>query len=200
MNKHLIAMIFLIAAGSLLAQTTGIQDSYNLESSGNYTGALQIMQNLAAQDSTEPFYQARIAWLQYLLGDYQNALASYQNAARSLNHLDAWTGMINCYLALANWNEALRIAQEQLRTHSQNPTLLGKAAYASYMKRDYQAAAQYFATIVQYYPWDMDNRAYLLNNLYLAGRIDEARTEYFKLKKYYPASTMLSEYRSIFEP
>jgi tetratricopeptide (TPR) repeat protein len=199
MTKRLTLLVTILLFLGLLSAQSSIQDSYNLETNGNYAGALQIMQTLAGQEPSEPFYTIRIAWLQYLLGQYQAAISSYQTALQALDHLDAHTGLINCYLALANWNEAISIAEQQVRNHAQNPTLLGKLAYAYYMKRDYQNAALYYGRIVALYPWDMENRGYLLNNLYLAGRREEAQAQYLKLKKYYPASTIISEYRSIFE-
>lgn len=199
MIKRICLSLGLMILLSLMLAQNSITDSYNLESSGNYSGALEIMQGLKQQDPTDAFYQMRVAWLQYLLGQYQSALASYNAAAQTLDHLDAWTGMVNCHLALANWVEARRITGDLLTNHAQNPTILGKAAYASFMMKDYQASAAIFGRIVELYPWDMENRGYLLNNLYLAGRIEEARAQYNLLKKYYPASSMLSEYRSIFE-
>mgnify|MGYP001181028335 CR=1 FL=1 len=199
MIKRLLLSLALFMLLSLLVAQNSITDSYNLEASGNYTEALRIMQGLAEQEPGEAFYQVRIAWLQYLLGQYQNAQGSYRASLQILDNLDAWTGIINCNLALANWTEARRIAGDLLTIHAQNPTILGKAAYASYMMQDYQASAAIFGRITELYPWDMENRGYLLNNLYLAGRIEEAREQYNLLKKYYPASAMLTEYRNIFE-
>ncbi len=199
MTKRTTLFLALVLVFGLLTAQSPIQDSYNLEANGNYAGAIQIMQSLAEEEPNEAFYTVRVAWLQYLLGQYQAAIGSYQKALQALDHLDAHTGLINCHLALASWEEAIRIADQQVKIHTQNPTLLGKLAYAYYMKQDYQNAAIYYGRIVSIYPWDMENRAYLLNNLYLAGKHEEARAEYLKLKKYYPASTMISAYRSVFE-
>jgi tetratricopeptide (TPR) repeat protein len=81
----------------------------------------------------------------------------------------------------------------------QNPTLISKAAYAAYMLKDYALAAAYYAKAEALYPWDMENRGYLVNNLYLAGKTAEARKQYQLLKKYYPQSQIVSMYKDLLD-
>lgn len=199
MRKYILISVVAMFCAYLGAQTYTIQDSYLAEEQGNYQNALNIMQSLRSAEPNDTFYLMRTAWLKYLLGSYQEALADYQAAANQLDHLDAYTGIINCHLGLGNWDQARSVADRLLLIHAQNPTLLSKAAYALYMKRDYEAAANYFARIVALYPWDFESLGYLVNNLYLAGKIDQARTEYQKLKKYYPSSQIVLSYKDILD-
>lgn len=193
-------MILILAIALLtlpiLAQRV-IADSYDAENRGDYPLAMQIMQELAAKDATDPFYQIRIAWLQYQQGLYPQALASYQAANRLKDNIDAHTGIINCQLALGNWSEALALGTVQSGLHPENPVLLGKTAYAAYMLKDYAKAADFYARILNAYPWDMENRGYLVNNLYLSGDLAGAREQFLLLKKYYPSSSVITIYKDI---
>ena len=62
---------------------------------------------------------------------------------------------------------------------------MGKAAYAAYMLKEYSQAADYYNASSSS-PLGYGDRGYLVNNLYLAKRVDEAKAEYRLLKKYYP--------------
>lgn len=198
MYKYIfIPLLLLVFWGALHCQTKTIQDSYNSEALGEYPAALQVMQSLAAAEPNEPFYQIRIAWLLYLSGKYTEALGAYQKSVQLLDCVDAQIGVINCQLALANWDSAIKTATDLLKIEPRNSTILGKLAYAAYMKKDYKLSSGYYGKIVELYPWDMENRAYYVNNLYLAGKITEAKAEYAKLKKYHPSSRTVSDYSEI---
>lgn len=200
MPKSIIITILSLILGSILiAQTPSIYDSYNHESRANFQSALDIMQELAAKEPTDPFYKVRIAWLQYLLGRYQEAIGSYRAAIALQDHLDAHTGIINCLLALGQYPEAIAAADSLLLVHEQNPTLIGKAAYAAYLSKNYGLAADYYQRAISIYPWDMESRGYLVNNLYLAGKIPEAKLQYQSLLKYYPQSTIITQYKGILD-
>ncbi|HPI24878.1 MAG TPA: tetratricopeptide repeat protein [Candidatus Cloacimonadota bacterium] len=198
MNKHVVmALLILSAISALFAQ--GIQDSYHAEMQGDYPNALAAVEQLAAGDPDELFYTMRIAWLQYLSGDYHTARTTYAKALNKLDHLDAHLGILNCQLALGEWSAALGNSTQLIARYPGNPMLLGKAAYAAFMKKDHALAAQYYGDILALYPWDLDSRAYYVNNLYLSGKIAEARHEYTTLKKYAPQSQMVIDYQGILD-
>jgi len=189
-----------MSLGLCLAQSkANIMDSYNAETAGNYQRALEIMQLMLANDSNDEFFQLRIGWLQYLLGQYNEALKAYQLSQKISPNLDAVVGIVNCHLALGRWNDAISTANENLKTYPQHTSLMAKAAYASYMKQDYKVAADFYAKIIRITPWDMEVRGYLVNNLYLAKDINTAKNHYLKLKKYYPDSLIVKEYAKVFE-
>lgn len=183
----------------LLAQTRDIAQSYALESQADFIGSLEIMRELSAADPQEPFYQVRIAWLEYLLGRYERSISSYRKAIGMKDNLDARVGIINCHLALGDYSLALSATDSLLVEHRQNPQLLAKAAYAAYLLKEHSLAADYYIRLIRLYPWDMESRGYLVNNLYLAGRVDEARVEYRLLKKYYPLSGIVAQYKGVLE-
>lgn len=190
MYKHI--LLTLLISGALnFAGATSIQQSYFAESNGDYTQAITHMQKLLRDDPDEVFYSMRTAWLYYLLGSYPQALELYQKSLLKQDHLDAHLGVINCQLALGEWDQALRAAQKLLPEHSQNTILLSKAAYAAYMQKAYPTAADYFGLIVAISPWDMENRGYWVNNLYLSGNLLEAKKQYLILKKYHPDSQIV---------
>ena len=120
----------------LLAQTRDIAQSYALESQADFIGSLEIMRELSAADPQEPFYQVRIAWLEYLLGRYERSISSYRKAIGLRDNLDARVGIINCHLALGDYRLALSATDSLLVEHRQNPQLLAKAAYAAYLLKE----------------------------------------------------------------
>jgi tetratricopeptide (TPR) repeat protein len=199
MKTTVIAMILCLLSGVMLGQgKSTITDSYNAETAKNYTRALQIMAEIAATDTNDDFYQLRIGWLQYLLGKYNEAIKSYTKSNTIAHSLDAQTGIVNCQLALGKWDDARELADQILKSYPQNTVILGKAAYAAYMKQDYAGAASYYLSIIRITPWDMEIRGYLVNNLYLSKDTENARKHYVLLKKYYPESLIVKEYAKIF--
>ena len=198
MNRHILALLLILGSlTALLGQ--GIQDSYLAEMRGDYPNALAITQKLASEDPDELFYTMRIAWLQYLGGDYQNAQISYNNALTKLDHFDAQLGVLNCLLARGDWSAALAKSEQLIARYPGNTIPLSKAAYAAYMKKDHALAAEYYADILAAYPWDLDSRAYYVNNLYLCGNINEAKLQYRTLKKYAPQSQVVIDYKGILD-
>ena len=195
MKHTLLILLLCMVAGILLGEgKASITDSYNAETAKNYSRALQIMEEIAANDPNDEFYQLRIGWLQYLLGRYNDAIASYTKSNRIAHSLDAQTGIVNCQLALGKWDEARALSDQILKNYPQSTTIMGKAAYAAYMKQDYSAAAGYYSSIIKITPWDMEIRGYLVNNLFLSKDVENARRHYQKLKKYYPDSPIVKEY------
>ncbi len=200
MKRIILPCLLILAAGFLLGQSkASITDSYNAETARNYTRALQIMEDLSANDPNDEFYILRIAWLQYLLGSYNESMKNYQKSNNLYPSLDAQTGILNCQLALGMWNEAHNQAEHILQNFPQNIAVLSKAAYSTYMLQNYRATADYYQRIVNIFPWDMESRGYLVNNLYLSKDIENARQHYQILKKYAPDSAMAKEYSKIFK-
>lgn len=200
MKQFILSCLLILVAGFLLGQDkASITDSYNAETARNYTRALQIMEDLNTSDPNDEFYILRIAWLQYLLGRYNDSLKNYQKSNNIFPSLDAQTGILNCQLALGLWNDAHNQAEQILKKFSQNIVVLSKAAYATYMLQNYRATADYYQRIINISPWDMEARGYLVNNLYLAKDIENARKHYQILIKYAPDSAMAKEYSNIFK-
>ncbi|HPN26959.1 MAG TPA: tetratricopeptide repeat protein [Candidatus Cloacimonas sp.] len=200
MKQFILSCLLILVAGFLLGQgKASITDSYNAETARNYTRALQIMEDLNTSDPNDEFYILRIAWLQYLLGRYNDSLKNYQKSNNIFPSLDAQTGILNCQLALGLWNDAHNQAEQILKKFSQNIVVLSKAAYATYMLQNYRATADYYQRIINISPWDMEARGYLVNNLYLAKDIENARKHYQILIKYAPDSAMAKEYSNIFK-
>ncbi|MBM4403445.1 MAG: tetratricopeptide repeat protein [Candidatus Cloacimonetes bacterium] len=195
MNRHIITLLLLICCICLEAQNTiSIRDSYNAETTGDYSRALDVMIKLATADANDEFYQLRLGWLYYMMQDYASAFNHYQKSNTLVANLDAQLGMLNCHLALGKWNDALALAHNILKQYPQHTTVMSKAAYASYMKQDYKDAADYYQRVLKINQWDMDTLGYLVANLYLSNQLTEAKQHFQKLKKYYPASAIITDY------
>ncbi len=199
LRKLTLILAIALLAGSAYAAGS-ITDSYQAEARGEHDAALGVMRELVAASPDDAFYQVRVAWLLYLKGNYGDAASAYRKAIELKDNLDAQTGLINSLLALGRYAEALELSRVQTQRHPENTLLLGKGGYAAYMLKDYRAAAEFFARIAEISPWDMENRGYLMNNLYLSEQEAAAREQYQFLKKYYPQSPLLPNYQRIFEP
>lgn len=198
MKHSLFVITLLLCAGLLFGQAKStISDSYNAETAKNYTRALQIMEEISAKDPDDAFYTLRIGWLQYLLGRYNDSIKNYTKSNTLAVSLDAQTGILNCHLALGKWSEAKALADQILKSHPQNVIIMGKAAYAAYMLQNYRATADYYLAILKISPWDMESLGYLVNNLYLAKDVENAKKHFARLKKYYPDSSMVKEYNKL---
>ena len=200
MLKTIPVLLLILLCCAQLPAAADIGSSYAAEAEGEYDAALSVMQELQVKEPNDPFYQLRVAWLQYLKANYGEAAVSYQKAIALNDNLDAHMGLINSYVAMGKYAEALAEARLQADAHPKNPMLLGQGAYAAYMIKDYRSAAEFYGRIVAVYPWDMQNRAYYMNNLFLSEQDAAAREQYFFLKKYYPQSSLLPTYKRIFEP
>lgn len=200
MRRTTFIILMILLFGARLLPAADIGQSYSAEAKGDYPAALNTMQELQVQEPNDPFYQLRVAWLQYLMANYGEAALSYQKAIQLDNNLDAHMGLINCYVAMGKYAEALAEIRVLANIHTQNPMLLGQGGYAAYMLKDYRTAADFYGRIAALYPWDMQNRAFLMNNLYLSEQDAAAREQYLFLKKYYPQSSLLPTYQRIFEP
>jgi tetratricopeptide (TPR) repeat protein len=194
--KLAVIAILLLLLVKLPALLPNITDSYLQEEKGNFNTALDIMLELQSAEPNEPFYQVRVAWLQYLLGRYEDAILTYRKAIKLQDNLDAQLGIVNCQLALGKYQEAIGLVDELLKEHAQNPTLMSKGAYAAYMKKDYARAVSYYQMLIGIYPWDMESRGYLVNNLFLSGQEEEGKRQLSLLKKYYPQSAIINLYSS----
>lgn len=200
MPKTILIILALLVAALPLTALRSIMDSYQAEARGDYNGALAIARELLATAPNDAFYQVRVAWLLYLQGNYGDAASAYEASIRLQDSLDAQLGRLNSLLTLGRYTEALQHSRAQIVLHPENTVLLGKGAYAAYMLKDYRTAAELFGRIAVLYPWDMENREYLMNNLYLSEQEDAAREQYLFLKKYYPQASLLPNYEMIFEP
>jgi tetratricopeptide (TPR) repeat protein len=198
----LITTLLLISSLSILAQTNGkdlITASYSAESVNNYSLALEKMKALETQDTTDAFYKLRIGWLLYLSGKYNEALSYYQKSDKLNPCVDAQIGIVNCYLYLGLWNDAIAVSKDILQTYPDYADVLLKAGYAAYMKKEYAQAINYYQKALLVNPYSFEARGYLVPAYYYNGNINEAKKHYQFLKKYYPASLSVKDFAKVLD-
>ncbi len=203
MHKVTFIIILIAISGlSLFAQTTAkdlISASYSAESANNYPLALEKMKALEIQDTTDAFYKLRIGWLLYLSGKYNESLAYYQKSLKISPCVDAQIGIVNCYLYLGMWNDAISLCKEVLTTYPDYTDVLLKAGFAAYMKKEYNQSINYYLKALIVSPYSFEARGYLVAAYYYNGNNTEAKKHYQFLKRYYPASPSVKDFAKILE-
>jgi len=187
---------------SLFAQTSSkdlITTSYSAEAANNYTLALEKMKALEVIDPNDAFYKLRIGWLLYLSAKYNESLSYYQKSNKLSPCVDAQIGIINCYLYLGNWNDAILLSKEILQTYPDYTDVLLKAGYAAYMKKEYNQSINYYLKALIVSPYSFEARGYLVAAYYYNGNNTEAKKHYQFLKRYYPASPSVKDFAKILE-
>jgi len=195
--RFVLLFLLIIFSVGLVSQTKTndlISSSYVLEASRNYQAALGKMKTLEKNDKNDAFYKLRIAWLNYLLMKYKDALEYYQKSYKEEPSLDAQEGMVNCYVAMGSWNDAILQASDILVTYPYYVNVLLKAGYASYMRKDYTQAIVFYKRVLAISPYSFEARGYLLASCYYNNNIPEAKKQYQFLLKYYPASIFVRDF------
>jgi len=198
----LITILLIIASFSLLAQNNGkdlISASYSAETAKNYTLALEKMKALEAQDTTDAFYKLRIGWLYYLSGKYSESLSYYKKSLKLSPCVDAQVGIVNCYLYLGSWNDAISLCKEILTTYPDYTDVLLKAGFAAYMKKEYNQSINYYLKAIIVNPYSFEARGYIVAAYYYNGNNNEAKKHYQFLKKYDPSSPAVKDFAKVLE-
>src|ERR1700733_6513378 len=77
-----------------------LRRSYQLEREGKYDGAIRALTVLYNTKRRDFFLNLRLGWLNYLNGNFKNALVHYENALSNKRHsMDAALGKVNTLIA-----------------------------------------------------------------------------------------------------
>ncbi|WP_443945705.1 tetratricopeptide repeat protein [Pedobacter sp. AW1-32] len=157
------------------AMQKAFQNSYNEEGKKNYAEAISFVMPFYSENNYET--NLRIGWLYYLAKNYTSSQTYYFRAIRIRpNAVEAKFGLIKPLSLLSSWDKVLAQYNDILKIDPQNTQANYWAGVIIYNRKQYAAAAKYFAKVVTLYPFDYDGNHMLGWSLLFSGRKTEAKS------------------------
>jgi tetratricopeptide (TPR) repeat protein len=134
-------------------------ESYAAEAKGDHEAGIaavrKVIEITGLSDNT--FVNLRLGWLNYLLGDYEEALTFYKAAASSAPlAITPLQGRLNCFLELERSDDAIETARAILKLDPMNFRANRTLGDVYYAKQDYSRAGGYYERLVIGYPDNME--------------------------------------------
>jgi tetratricopeptide (TPR) repeat protein len=168
------------AAAGASTVTELYQQSFSLETSGDYAGALARMNEVAAEVSTDYLLNLRRGWLLYLNGRYTDSVTAYRDAvALQPRSAEALAGLTLPLMALRQWSDAEKACSDLLAVAPGNYTGMSRLAWVLFSAGRYAEAERAYRGVLVQYPSDNDMRAGLGWSLLRQGKSTDAQ-EAFK--------------------
>ena len=163
-------------------------ESYRAESAGDYAAAIAALEPVIRASPDHELAVLRIAWLKYLLGDYNESLRDYERAA-ALNpqSLEAQLGSALPLLAQRRWREASVVAQQVLAVAPLNYYAHVRLMVAEEGERQWETLARHARELSARYPSDATFLVYLARAEARQGNLDAAVDAYSKVLERYPS-------------
>ena len=182
LRRILLAMIILSGMHVLGQQDrtlNAFEQSYQLETDGEYTQAIQLLKAVYDEDSYE--INIRLGWLHYLSGLFSEAMPYYQRciALKPLS-IEARLGIVLPASSMGNWNQVEKYYREVLSLDPENSWVNYRMALLYYGREDYQTAHKYVEKIVNHYPFDYDSVVLMAWINYMMGKTREAKVLFTK--------------------
>ena len=154
-------ILFALPAGVLADKVAKISDyfdaSFNLESRGNYAGALNSVLIILRIDHRNYTAMLRAGWLSYLKGDYRNAIGYYRKAVLlEPEAIEPRLGLMLPLMASKKWNDAGDVAQKILKLDKKNYLANSRLAYILFSQGKYGEAEKQYRKIISEYPADIE--------------------------------------------
>lgn len=103
------------------------------------------------------YVHLRLGWLHYLNKNYEQAITSYRQASQQASRaISPYQGLLNCYLALNQTDEAISAAKRILLLSPADVSTNKTIGNLYYKKKDYKSAASHFGAIVSLHPEDLE--------------------------------------------
>lgn len=139
---------------------TCFQDSYDLESLGQYELSLAAMDRLPTAVRHGYVALLRRGWLLSRLGNHEGAVLSYMAAnAKDPFAVEARVALLTPLAALGRWAEVEATAREILGRDPGNHVALVRLAFAIFSLGRYLEAEVEYRTVLSLYPSDVDARS-----------------------------------------
>jgi tetratricopeptide (TPR) repeat protein len=152
------------------------RQSYRLEAEGKAAPALSAMESIKSKAGASYFVSARIAWLSYLSGRYDESVNAYRAAAKlKPNAIEPKLGVTLPLLAQQKWRDLEKACRDVLKLDPRNAVARARLAHAHYASGNYPDAAVVYRQLVEDYPADLNNQTGLAWAMARMGRIAEAK-------------------------
>ena len=150
--------------------------SYNYEKMGDYKDAIKVLIPLYEKYPNGYTINLRLGWLFYLDKKYKNAIKHYQKASLIAPYsVEPKLGLTRVYLAIENYNEALKVGNLILRNDYYNYYGNYYEAEALIGIKDYKNALSIINKMLLLYPTSVLFLNLLGKVYYLEGKKDLAK-------------------------
>lgn len=178
-------MYLLLLSPVLFSQeSTGLeaifQETYELESSGEYSQAISMLKEVYDEDSYE--INIRLGWLTYLSGNFTESIPYYKRCIelKPLS-VEARLGLVYPASSMGNWTQVEKAYLEILEIDPQNPLVDYRMGLINYGREDYITAEKYFKKVINFYPFDYDGTLMMAWTELKLGKSREAKVLFQKV-------------------
>lgn len=186
----LLILSFSMISGVALAEKASVwAESYQLEYKGKYKEAAALIESsLNSGGDTAEYAQLRYAWLNYLLGNYNDSIRSYKKAI-SLNpkSIDARLGLSLPLLAQQRWKEAAKSARDILKLAPWNFTAHLRLLISDEKQRKWDSMKKHALALAAHYPSSATPWVYLARAEAWKGDYKAAKRAYTRVIRRFPA-------------
>jgi tetratricopeptide (TPR) repeat protein len=153
--------------------------SYALEANGQYEQAAALMVPEMEHGNAAEFALLRYGWLNYLQGNYNDAIRAYTRAMER-NHasIDAKLGIALPLMAQKRWREARRYLNQVLAQSPYNYTAHVRLLVCEEGLRQWDALQHHADNLTAYYPTDATILIYLARAYAWQGKKEKAKAAY----------------------
>jgi len=189
MRKYVYSLLIVLLPSIAMADNIPKQwaTSYALEANGQYEQAAALMVPAMDHGSASEYALLRYGWLNYLQGNYNDAIRAYKRALERNNRsIDARLGITLPLLAQKRWREASRYLNQVLAQSPFNYTAHIRLMICEEGQRKWESLATHAKNIAAYYPTDATPLVYLARAYAWQGKRKEAGDTYARVLIRFP--------------
>lgn len=156
--------------------------SYALEANGKYEMAAALLVPMLDQDGENEFATMRYAWLNYLQGNYNDAIKAYSQAmARNPLSIEARLGIALPLMAQRRWNEAARYLRQVLAKSPYDYIANLRLMACEAGLRKWEKLEKHALSLSEIYPSNASVLVYLARSYAWQGKTNMAKAAYAKV-------------------
>lgn len=184
-TKSLILTIILSGTLSMGANAQdkiidAFKQSYSLEKTENFKGAIESLRAVYQSDSYE--LNLRLGWLTYLAGQIQESIDYYSKAVSLKPYaIEPKLGLVLPLSVQGKWNEIEEIYQKILQIDPNNSLVNYRLGLIYYNRGNFDKADPHLEKVVNLYPFDYDGLILLAWNKLNLQKSREAKVLFQKV-------------------
>lgn len=184
-TKSLILTIILSGTLSMGANAQdkiidAFKQSYSLEKTENFKGAIESLKAVYQSDSYE--LNLRLGWLTYLAGQIQESIDYYSKAVSLKPYaIEPKLGLVLPLSVQGKWNEIEEIYQKILQIDPNNSLVNYRLGLIYYNRGNFDKADPHLEKVVNLYPFDYDGLILLAWNKLNLQKSREAKVLFQKV-------------------
>lgn len=173
-----LGLVLILAPGTALGADPYTR-SYELETQGDYAGAVSALDRLPAEARKTYYYHLRRGWLLYLGARSWDSIEEYRKAVKLRpGAVEPLLGMMQPQMALRLWLDAKKTGEKVVAMDPQNYLANSRLAWIHYSLGRYEGAERYYRKVLAGYPGDLEMRAGLGWSLFQQGERSRAQKEF----------------------